>query len=86
MNVFVTKNPDGTLTLMARAEGDGAVGDWMYDLAPGQSVLGRTFEEWAAKAPEIHQPAAITSAMSSCSPEIISFEWRSPYSAAAIAA
>lgn len=53
MDIFVTKNPNGILTLMARAEGDGEIGDFIYDLAPGQSALGKSYDEWAAEAAEV---------------------------------
>lgn len=51
MHYAVTKTPDGVVTLMVRAEGDGGmVGDLVCDLHPGDTALGKTYEEWAAEA------------------------------------
>jgi hypothetical protein len=47
VKVFTRK--DGVVvTIMARAEGDDAIGDMILDLEPGQSFLGHPHEFWAA--------------------------------------
>jgi hypothetical protein len=50
VTVYLTKSP-GVITLQARAEGQGAIGDLARDLRPGESAFGKTYEQWA-KLPE----------------------------------
>lgn len=50
MTVYLTK-PKGRIVLMARAEGDGAIGDLEIEVKPGESAFGRSRDEWA-KLPE----------------------------------
>lgn len=45
MQVFVGKQPD-QVTLQIRAEGQGTIGDVTIDVRPGETFLGRPFEEW----------------------------------------
>jgi hypothetical protein len=48
MTVYLSRS-DGILILRARFEsGDGTVGDLTYEVRPGQTSLGKTYEEWKA--------------------------------------
>lgn len=46
MTVFLTVDKDaGTVHVQARAEGDGAVGDLVREIKPGESFLGWSYDE-----------------------------------------
>lgn len=51
MTVYVTKEEDGTVLILARAEGDGMIGDMFHEVFPGGSAFGKTYEEWLALCP-----------------------------------
>jgi hypothetical protein len=51
MEIYVQKYPaENLIVLMARAESkDGrTVGDMVQEVRPGETTLGRTYEEWLA--------------------------------------
>lgn len=50
-HIYLTYHPD-TVTFRGRMEGhNGIIADYVKDLHPGQSLGGRTFEEWVRLKP-----------------------------------
>ena len=47
MTVFVT-HKDSIVVVQARAEGPGIIGDAVWTVKPGGSLLGHPYERWAA--------------------------------------
>jgi hypothetical protein len=46
---------DEVIYLQARAEGSDAVGDLTLEVRPGQSALGKTYDEWTELGPGAHE-------------------------------
>lgn len=42
------RKSDGLISLRVRAEGEGALGDAQFDVRPGESMFGKSYDEWAA--------------------------------------
>jgi hypothetical protein len=55
MTVYLSR-PGNLVILSIRAEGDGAVGDARITVRPGTTVLGRTYDEWAALPEGAYEP------------------------------
>ena len=47
MTVYLVRS-EGRVTFQARAESAGVLGDVTIELEPGQSVFGKSYEEWAS--------------------------------------
>ncbi len=48
MTVFMNKQKD-VVTVVARAESPGIIGDAVWIITPGESLLGHPYEWWAAQ-------------------------------------
>ena len=48
MTVFMNKQKD-VVTVVARAESPGIIGDAVWIITPGESLLGHSYEWWAAQ-------------------------------------
>lgn len=49
MTVFVSREPNQeAVVLLVRAEGSSMLGDLVLDVRPGESALGKSYEQWAA--------------------------------------
>jgi hypothetical protein len=48
VNIYVVPDGGGRIRLLARAEGDGILGDLVNDIGPGERFEGVPFEWWAA--------------------------------------
>ncbi len=46
MTVFIHKRKD-LVTVLARAESPGIIGDAIWTIKPGESALGHSYEWWA---------------------------------------
>ena len=47
MTIYVSVDKENSVVqLMARAEGDGIIGDFVDEVRPGESAFGRTYDEW----------------------------------------
>lgn len=46
MTVFISKHKD-IVTVLARAESPGIIGDAIWEIKPGESAFGRPYEWWA---------------------------------------
>jgi hypothetical protein len=48
MTVFTVKARE-IITVLARAETDGAIGDARWTVKPGETLFGHTYEWWASQ-------------------------------------
>lgn len=47
MKIYIDKDDDSDLiVLLGTVEGDDAIGDIVKPILPGETVFGRTYEEW----------------------------------------
>jgi hypothetical protein len=53
MTVFVSRHGD-VIEIKARAIGDGIIGDMTHRVRPGQTAMGKTYEEWSKLSPGEH--------------------------------